>query len=370
MYRSAWCEINLQSLRSNLSTLRTVASTRTLLVVKANAYGHGILRIAREAVGEGVNMLGVATIGEAALLQDERVQAPSLVLCALDPTEIEFCVANGVHFMAWRPDQFEVATRAAAKYARSPLIHLEIDTGMSRSGRRTRDLKRLLVGLSDQDRSGLVGMMTHFHSADVEDLDSAEGQLGEFRAAVETVQALGLNPLLHVANSPGTLRLPQSRMDMVRLGVVAYGLPPSAHVPPPESVRPVLSWMATVTNLQDLDPGQGVGYGWRWRAEAAGRVATLAVGYADGYHRTPLGVNSVLLHGVECPVVGSVFMDQCLVALPINLQSAVKLGDVAVLLGTQGDCALSADDLAERWGTNNYDVVAGIRERVPRRYVP
>jgi alanine racemase len=366
-YRSAWVEIDLARFRGNLGWLRRIAGTRSLLVVKANAYGHGLIRMAQEAVGAGVDMLGVATIHEAQELQSAGITAPILIMCAMNQVEIEYCVAYGVHFLAWRADQFETAAKAAERFGAAPRIHLELDTGMSRSGVVPADFEELLASLSVDSRSAIVGLATHFHSADEERLDSAEAQLAELLQCVEIANRYGLRPMLHAANSPGTLRLPHSRLAMVRLGIIAYGLPPSEHTSVPEGVLPVLSWKATLTNVKTIERGRGIGYGWQYIAEETTTIGTLAVGYADGFHRVPKGINRVLFGGRVTPVLGSVFMDQCVIRIPDGQQAGV--GETAVLIGSQGGTTMTAEDLAGRWGTNNYDVVAGIRSRVPRVYL-
>jgi len=367
VYRSAWCEVDLRQFHENLSVLRRNANTRALLVVKANAYGHGLLRMALEAERAKIDMLGVATIGEAGELLAGGVHAPVLIMCALDHAEIDYCVANGIHFMAWSVDHFRQAAKSAAKYGKQPHIHLEIDTGMSRSGIVPSNLIELLDCLSAADLKTIVGVMTHFHSADLEDNKSSESQLSAFRRCVERLAARDIRPLVHAANSPGTLRLPESRLDMVRLGIAAYGLPPSEYTTLPPGVRPVLSWHARVTNVKTVHAGTGVGYGWQHIAEGDQRIATLAVGYADGYRRSPRGCNTVIVQGVEAPVVGSVFMDQCVFVIPTA--AVCEVGCAVVLMGSQLSASLTAEKLAERWLTNNYDVVAGIRSRVPRCYV-
>ncbi|MGH3659869.1 MAG: alanine racemase, partial [Micromonosporaceae bacterium] len=290
-YRSSWCEIDLVRFRRNLGVLMRVAGTKFLLVVKANAYGHGISRMAAEAVSAGVDMLGVATIGEADLLLRDGIGAPLLIMCALDAEEIDYCVAHGVHFLAWRPDQFTRAYAAADRYRRKPRIHLEIDTGMSRSGVDVADFAGLLESLPPAQRAGVVGLTTHFFAADMQTTDSSEVQLKEYLECVRVAKALGLRPLLHVANSPGTIRMPASRLSLVRMGIAAYGLPPSEHTPLPPDVLPIMTWKANLTNVRTIEPGRGVGYGWRYVASDHEAVGTVAVGYADGFHRFPLGVN-------------------------------------------------------------------------------
>jgi len=369
MYRSAWCEIDLAKFRRNLQCLCGKGPAKALLVVKANAYGHGLVRIGLEAVAAGIEMLGVATVGEAAALLDAGVTAPILIMCALDPTEIDFCVARGVHFIGWSKEHFGRAVKAAQTYGRKPNVHLEVDTGMSRSGVTTEELGVLVDSLSTSELRSIVGLMTHFHSADLVSTTSSEEQLADFHKSVKLLQDLRCGEILvHAANSPATIRIRDSHLGMVRLGIAAYGLPPSEYTKLPTGLEPVLRWRATVTNVKTIPAGMGVGYAWKYVAPSEQRVATLGIGYADGFRRAPHAVNTVLFRGVEAPVVGSVFMDQCLFVVPDS--ASCEAGEVVTLLGDDdGSNVLSAEKIAERWGTNNYDVVASIRDRVPRRYI-
>jgi alanine racemase len=369
MYRSSWCEIDVPQFHTNLRVLRRVAGTQMLQVVKANAYGHGLVPMARLAVrSEAVDMLGVATIGEAASLLEAGIEAPVLIMCALDSREIDYCVTKGVHFLAWRPDHFEAAGRAAAREGKQPLVHLEADTGMARSGAAVTELVELLDGLSAERLAWIIGLASHFTSADLGDLGHSERQLKEFQECIDIVTKFGLRPLIHLANSPGTLRLPDARMGMVRMGIAGYGLPPSDFTDLPGGVAAVLTWKANLTNVKEIGPGQGVGYAWRYVAERPETVATIGVGYADGLRRYPDGVNAVLMpDGRRAEVIGSVFMDQALLRVPDR--SSCRVGDTVVLIGALGGSVITAEEVAGRWGTNNYDVVSGIRDRVPREYI-
>jgi alanine racemase len=336
------------------------------LVVKANAYGHGLVPISIEAVKAGIDMLGVATIGEAETLQTHGIGAPILIMCAIDDEELRYCVAKRISFMASRIEQIHLAQQYSRQYGVSPAIHLEIDIGMSRSGFDVQDLGNTMDSMPNSMLPCIAGICGHFSSADLESVDQTESQLAAFLSCRELVLATGLKPLFHVANSPGTLRFGRSRLDMVRLGIAAYGLPPSEHTPLPEGLAPILSWKARLTNVKQLPPSRGVGYGSTYVTTGTEVLGTFAIGYADGYRRVPKGINTVLLGGIENQVVGSVFMDQCVVRVDNSLDAAI--GDTVVLLGRQLSKELSAELLAERWGTNNYDVVAGIRDRVPRIY--
>lgn len=366
-YRSSWCDVDLTQFKRNLRILSGISKTKVLLVVKANAYGHGLVPIAKAASSAGVDMLGVATTEEADQLLAAGVAVPILVMTALDSSERDFCVANGIHFLAWRVDQFEDAYKAAEVYQRKPLIHLEIDTGISRSGVAVDEFSELLDQLTEEQRAGLVGLASHFYGADLESIAGAEEQLRDYLRCVDIAEKRGLHPLLHMANSPGTLRIPASHLGMTRLGIAAYGLEPSTDTPLPAGVAPILSWKANVTDTRTIPAGRGVGYGWKYIAQSETNLATLGVGYADGYRRAPEAVNTVYINGVEACVVGSVFMDQCTFQVPDGITCGP--GDTAILLSAESSISLTAEELAIRWKTNNYDVVAGIRNRVPRRYL-
>lgn len=365
-YRSTWCEVDLNQFRQNIRILKQVAGTKMLQVVKANAYGHGLVRMSHEVVAAGADMVGVATIGEAEQLLDSKISVPVLIITPTDPEEIEWSVAHGVHFLAWRTDQFECALEVAAKYERVPLIHLEVDVGMARSGLSFSEFPGFVASMTPAMKSAVVAIAAHFYSAAMEDLAPAYRALDGFMECARVAEQYELRPLLHIANSTGTIRIPEARLGMVRMGVTGYGLSPSKFAVIPEGVAPVMTWMAKVTNVKHVEPGVGVSYAWEYVADQPHRVATLGIGYADNFHRHPPGVNRVLLGGVEVPVLGRVCMDQCIARIPDNLD--VNVGDTAVIIGSQGNASITAADIALRWGTNTYDVVAGIRNRVPRIY--
>ena len=338
-----------------------------LQTVKANAYGHGLVRIAHEAVAAGADMLGIATIGEADQLIASDVNAPLLMITPTDPEEIDFCVAHGVHFFVWRLDQFDRALAAAERYNRRPYLHIEIDVGMARSGVAAGNFADLLNSLTQPMREVVVALAAHFYSAAMEDLAPAYKSLEQFMSCAATAKAGGLDVMLHIANSTGTLRMPEARLDMVRMGAAAYGIAPSKFAPMPAGVDYPLSLYAKVTNVNEVSPGSGVSYAWEYVAADHHRIATIGIGYGDGIRRYPPGANTVLLGGVEAPVLGRVCVDQFIARIPDGVEC--RPGDTAVVIGAQGDAHISARDVSLRWGTNTYDVLMGIRDRIPRVYI-
>jgi alanine racemase len=366
--RNSWLEIDIPRFRQNLTNLRPVTGAKMLLVVKANAYGHGLVRMAQEAVAHGVVMVGVGTINEAEQLLDARLDAPILVLSPLVPDEIRFAIERGVHFMAWRPDHFAVALEAQRASGKTAHIHIEMDFGMARSGVTETQFHDLLDGLDDESLSMVYGLCAHYAFAAVAaDFDVLRPHVEAFTRCVEALKRRGVTPLRHVSNSAGTLRFPEGHFDMVRMGASAYGIISTKLFDVASLAERVATWKALVTNVNEIEAGKGVSYAWEYVAQERHRIGTIGVGYADGFHRHPSSVNSVLVGGVETPVLGRINMDQCVFRVPEGVD--VQVGDEVVLLGRQGEAEITIPQLAHKWGTNGYDVVVGIRNRVPRVYV-
>lgn len=367
--RNAWLEIDLAQFRANLAALQPKSGAKMLLVLKANAYGHGLVRMAREAVASGeVVMLGVGTINEAEELIKAGISMPILVIVPLLDYEIKWCVANGVHFMAWRRDQFQAASVAQHETGKLPKIHLEIDFGMARSGIAEKDFPALIDALDERETAMITGVMAHYAFAAVaRDYEVLRPYVEGFKRCVAMLHERGISPIRHVSNSAGTLRFPQGHFDMVRMGATAYGIVSTRLFDVASVVSPIATWKARVTNVSTVEKGSGVNYAWEYIAPETHGIATIGIGYADGFHRHPTGCNTVLLGGVETPVLGRMNMDGCVVRIPDGVD--VRVGDEAVLIGRQGDAAITVPQLAQRWGTNGYDVLVGICSRVPRVYV-
>jgi alanine racemase len=213
----------------------------------------------------------------------------------------------------------------------------------------------------------LVGITSHFYLADGIDTSSVEKQYRNFTAAINALEHEGLRPpIAHLANSPALLRFPHTRFDMVRSGIVTYGLPYEEGFTLPEAIRPIATWKARLVSVKKLPPGHVVSYGGQYVTSSTETIAIIPLGYADGLHRFPKNVNEVLFRGERLPTVGRICMDQAMIRIPDNLGAAV--GDEVVILGRQGDREIDSLDIARRWGTNNYDVLCNISPRVPRVY--
>jgi alanine racemase len=317
-------------------------------VVKANGYGHG--PVAHAALAGGAAWLAVATAGEARELREQGVDAPVLVMGALTRDELRVALAADADVVAWTE---EVADAA-------PRVHVKLDTGMGRLGTKDREQALRLAA-----RPNVTGLMTHFATADERGDDLFPAQLDAFRSFVEAVDRDDV--LVHAANSAAALRDPASHFDMVRCGIAIYGMDPFHEDPAAHGLEPALSLHSWVAAVRRFEPGDSAGYGRRWTAEERCWVATVPVGYGDGWRRGLTNDCDVLIRGRRHPVVGTVSMDNVTVAL--GSDTDVEVGDPVVLIGSQGEERILAEEVAERLGTINYEVTTGLLPRVRREHV-
>lgn len=363
--------IDLDAIARNYAILaRAVAPSRVLAIVKAHAYGHGTLPVSRALVAAGAWGLGVTAVEEALALREEGLAARVLVLGGAYEGAHAELLARDVEAAVGRAEDVEAFAAAARAAGRRARLHVKIDTGMSRLGARPEDVPRLLDACR-RPEIALAGLMTHFAAADETDLASARAQLARFdecvaAARTPVLRAAGFSPeVVHAANTAAALRLPEARRDVVRLGIGLYGARPSVHVPDP-GLEPALSVRTHVIALRDVAPGDAVGYGSRWRAPRPSRIATLPVGYGDGYLRRLSSRAEVLVRGRRAPVVGSISMD--LMMADVTDVPGVEYGDEVVLVGRQGGERVSVEDVAAWAETIPYEILVGLARRVPRRY--
>jgi alanine racemase len=358
---SCWAEVDLDVIAGNVEAVRRHTATPVMAVVKANAYGHGAVPVARAALAGGATWLGVARFEEALTLCEAGLEAPLLLLGWTPPDRVADAVAKGVALTVWSAEQIDAAAAAAADAGRAARLHLKVDTGLSRLGVAPERARALVAHARSRYGAELEGVFTHFASADDPSSPSTDAQLRLFRETIDALEDLR-PPIVHAANSAAALRLPGARFDLIRLGIAMYGLSPGAGVPLLPGIRAAMAWKTVLAQVRDLPPGTGIGYGHAYTTTRTERIGTLPVGYADGWRRVE--GNAVLVRGRRVPVVGRVCMDQCMVQLDAVPDAAP--GDEVVLVGEQGGERISGDDVAARWGTIGYEVACGVAQRVPR----
>lgn len=361
--RQTFARVNLAAYRKNLRAIRAGIGqgSRLMAVVKADAYGHGLVPVAEAAQEEKADFLGVALAEEGIALREAGIRLPVLVLAGLSQDSAASAIEHDLTLTVHTKEHVRAAQTAAKSLGKRADVHIKIDTGMNRIGVKTDDeLRQVLSGIEEADAVRLCGAFTHFASADRLDSDMTDRQLERF----EIMRALlpkGL--LLHASGSSALLTRPDARFQMVRAGISTYGYSP---VPSPVNLEPVLSWYAEITHVKEIAPGETVSYGATMTALEATRVATLAVGYGDGYNRLLSNKAAVLVNGARCPVLGRVCMDQVMV--DVTRAGQVLAGSQAVLLGRDGEEFIGADELAGLIGTISYEVLLSISKRVPRVY--
>ncbi len=369
--RPTWIDVDLEAIAHNVARAAAVVgpAVRVLAVLKADGYGHGMIRVARTALNNGAQYIGVASVNEGVLLRRSGIDAPILVLGFTPPWQARELALNGLSATVYDLSVAAALDRAGRDLNRQVRLHVKVDTGMGRLGLLPPEVPAFaqsLHAMASPESPGLLieGIFTHFSVADT-DPEYTRGQIGRFRQVLGQLEDQGLRPpLAHAANSAAILTLPESHFDMVRLGIAMYGLHPSDLVPCPPDFRRALSFKTQVAQVKTLPPGSFVSYGNTYQTTDERRVAVLPVGYADGFRRAPRHWGEVLVRGQRAPIIGRVCMDQTMV--DVTHIADVRQGDEVVLIGEQGEETITAEDVADRLGTINYEVVSEILARVPR----
>jgi len=368
--RPTWVEIDLSAIAANCRQVKHLIGPHVELLasLKADAYGHGALHVAQTVLHNGASRLGVATLSEAAPLRQAGITAPILIFGYLPPWQMREAVRLGVSVTIYSLEAVQALSQAAQSLGIEASAHLKVDSGMGRLGMRTEDHQSILrVAAAAQSLPGvkLEGFFTHFACADSADQTHCRLQLSRFKQILEALEEAGLRPpLVHAANSAATLALPEAHFDLVRVGIALYGLHPSDEVRLPAGFQPALSFKTQIAQVKDIPAGECISYGCTFVTPTAMRIAVIPVGYADGFRRAPAHWGEVLVRGQRAPLVGRVCMDQCMI--DVSHIPGVTTGDEVVLIGQQGNETLTAETVAARLGTINYEVVSEILARVPR----
>jgi alanine racemase len=363
--------IHLDNIRANLLAIREAVGPdrKILIAVKANAYGHGAVAVSRLAEAAGIDWLGVATVPEAIQLREAGIRLPILKLSPAFPEEMQAAVRAALTLAVCDRANAEALQAVCAAMDTETPVHMVIDTGMSRIGVQPAEAAEFAAFLAGHcPRLRVQGVFTHLPVSDAADPAYTRAQVQRFRAAVAQAEARLGRPfeLVHCSNSGAVLGHPDAWLDLVRPGIMIYGFYPDAGTPRSIPLLPGLSFHTRVSFLKRIKAGAQVGYGLTWTAGADTWIATLPVGYADGFNRLFSNRGRVLINGRSYPVVGRVCMDQCMVDL--GPETTVQVGDRAVLIGRSGDLEITVDEWAKALGTITYEVTCQINSRVERVY--
>ncbi|KAA3648139.1 MAG: alanine racemase [Chloroflexi bacterium] len=366
--RPTYVEVDLGRLTDNYKAIQSKVGDVTVMpILKANAYGHGLVEVAKHMATLDVKQLGVAYLEEALLLREAAIQLPIFVLGGILDSQVPMFLEHDLTLAASSLEKLKQVDEAAEAMGKRAKVHLKIDTGMERIGVHYYSAESLLEASLKCKHVEIEGIFSHFANADAADLSSARLQIERFEEVLDFYERRSVpTPLRHMANSGAILQLPESYLDIVRPGILLFGVYPSHEVQQTVAVQPALSWKSTVVYFKVVKPGHPVSYGSTWESDHNVRVVTVPVGYGDGYFRSMSNKAEVMLSGKRYPVVGRVCMDQFMVN--IEWDSAYN-GDEVVLVGEMEGERITVEDLAAWAGTIPYEVLTNINTRVPRVYI-
>ncbi|MBI5094777.1 MAG: alanine racemase [Candidatus Hydrogenedentes bacterium] len=362
--------ISLSAYAHNLGIVKEMIpnSCRILAVVKADAYGHGAVQIARAAVSQGASMLGVATVSEGVELREAGIETPILVMVQITDDQIGAVIEHGLRLTISDADTAERVGDQARRANKVVPVHCKVDTGMGRQGFWLDTAAAEMLFLTRISNIDIEAICTHFPVADSSREPFTSNQVRALKQLLKQLEKEGIPyNIVHAANSSAVVNHPNSVFDMVRPGLMTYGVWPTDSPPAVSPLRPVLRWETRVVLVKRLDAGASIGYGRTYTTRDRARVGVLPVGYADGYKYGLSNRADVLIRGKRCPVRGTISMDQTVVDLSEVPEAA--LGDTAILIGADGNDAITAAELAVHAQTIPYDILTGIGRRVTREYV-
>ena len=374
-HRATRAEIDLTAFRHNLQNLRKYLDpqTRIMAIVKADAYGHGAVSCARIAVESGAaNYLGAGVIEEGIELRENGLNAPILILGSIFPDEAEDLVRHNLATILCTQPLAQALSKEAEKQDKTVSVHIKVDTGMNRLGISPENLPALLDQVRNLKNLKIEAVSTHFSSADDEDLSVTQAQLEKFQTALTILQKEGVHtPIVHCANTSALFKFPESHFNMVRPGLILYGVLPSPSLRPvidqgENPFQPVMQWKSQIILLKPIAKNQPVSYSGSFTTQRDSLIATLPIGYADGLHRMLSNKMDVLIRGRRAPLVGNICMDMILI--DVTDIPDVQAGDEVVIFGRQGDEMISVEELAIKGKTISYEILCSVSKRVPRIY--
>lgn len=369
MSRPTWTEIDLDAIAHNYRAIknRLTKGTDVLAVVKANAYGYGMVEVARRLAKEKVPYLGVASVDEAIVLRKAGIKLPILILSSILPKEIKGALEYGLTLTVCDGDLPLVIDKAARKLNERALVHVKVDTGMGRLGIWHDEADRLIEEVLAFKNIILEGIFTHFSSADEEEVHYTVRQINNFKRLIADIELKGAEiRYVHAANSAGAVLYKDSHFNMVRPGLMLYGLYPNEAIAKIVKLKPALSLKTQIIFLKRTPAGRSISYGRTYTTEKETIIATLPIGYADGLNRHLSNRGEVIIRGKRAPIVGRICMDHTMI--DVGHVAGVKVGDEVVLIGSQGNHTITVEEIARLLDTIPYEVVCWISSRVPRVY--
>lgn len=374
--RWAWVEINLNAIRQNTMAMRTIVGTgrRMMAVLKSDAYGHGVVRVAKTVLNSGADYLGVSSVDEGVKLREALVNAPILVLSEPPASAIPLLLGYKIMPSIYTPEFAIQYAECADACGMTAPYHLALNTGMNRIGVEYADAVNFLMAVSFHRALDLKGVFTQFATSNSEEEFDFRVQVRRFIEAIEAIRASGFNPgLIHCADSAATIRYPNVIGDMARVGSALYGLHPCPDTRMMVDLQQVMSVHARITDVRHLAMSEGVSYGMHYRSRGSATACTIPVGFADGLPRSLSGRTDVILGGTRCHQVGDICMDQCMFEVDMRSHGAKRVlepqvGDEVLLVGRQGNAIITLDDLAATAETTATEIACGFGLRLPRIY--
>lgn len=369
--RPVWAEIDLDAIAYNMRNIKKLAQNKDVIaVVKADCYGHGALDVVPTLLENGASRLAVAVLTEAIELRNNNITAPIMILGYTPEYLFEEVVNYDIEQTVYDLEYAKKLSHLAIKFNKKAKIHIAIDTGMGRIGfipneKAIRDIKKIynLKGLD------VIGIFTHFSTSDETDKEYTNEQFNKFTSFIDMLSKVGVKiPIKHISNSGAIIDMPKTYLDSVRAGIILYGYYPSDEINKDNiKLKPALTLKASLTRVQELDINSYISYGKTFKTERKSIIATLPIGYADGYSRLLAPGAKVIINGKFAPIIGRICMDQCMIDVT-NIDD-IHVGDEVIILGEDGNLKLTANDLAKSMGTINYEILCMLKYRIPRVYM-
>lgn len=370
--RPVYAEIDLDAIAYNMKNIKNLAKDKEVIaVVKADCYGHGALDVVPTLLENGASRLAVAVLTEGIELRNDNIKAPIMILGYTPSYLNEELIKYDLEQTVYDLDYAKELSKTALNLNKKAKIHIAIDTGMGRIGfLPTEKAIDDICKICSLDGLEVIGIFTHFSTSDEKDKEYTNEQFEKFTDLLKKLSNLNIEiPIKHVSNSGAIMDMPETYLDAVRAGIILYGYYPSNEVKKENlSLKPALTLKATITRVQEMDAGMSISYGRTFKTERRSLIATIPIGYADGYSRLLAKNAKVIINGQFAPIVGRICMDQCMIDIT-DINGDIKVGDEVIILGEQNGLRFNADNFAEIMGTINYEILCMLKYRIPRVYV-